>query len=421
MSSKRVVVTGLGTTSPVGGDVASTWDALVSGRSGVRYLTDEWAEAMPVKIAGRIAVEPTEILERVKARRLDRSSQFAMVAAMQAWADAGLEGSVQDGGLDGDRVGVAMASGIGGVTTLLDNYDALRDKGPRRVSPLAVPMLMPNAPAANISLYAGARAAVNTPVSACASGNEAIALALDQIRLGRADVVLAGGTEAAIHPLPMAAFANMMALSKTASGPEGGDPTTVSRPWDTARDGFVLGEGAGVLVLESEEHALARGARIYATVLGAGITADSHDIAQPDPAGRGGARAILRALEESDLSPADIAHINAHATSTPQGDIAEGLMIHATLGSHAGDVVVTSTKSMTGHLLGGAGALESVATVLALHHRIAPPTINLDNLDPQVELDIATKARDLPLGDIAALNNSFGFGGANVAVAFGSV
>ena len=421
MSSKRVVVTGLGVTSPVGGDVASTWDALINGRSGVRRLTDEWAEEMPVKIAGRIAVEPSEVLERVKARRLDRSSQFAMVAAMQAWADAGLEGAVQDGGLDGDRVGVAMASGIGGVTTLLDNYDALREKGPRRVSPLAVPMLMPNAPAANISLYAGARAAVNTPVSACASGNEAIALALDQIRLGRADVVLAGGTEAAIHPLPMAAFANMMALSKTASGPEGGDPTTVSRPWDTARDGFVLGEGAGVLVLESEEHALARGARIYATVLGAGITADSHDIAQPDPAGRGGARAILRALEESDLSPADIAHINAHATSTPQGDIAEGLMIHATLGSHAGDVVVTSTKSMTGHLLGGAGALESVATVLALHHRIAPPTINLDNLDPQVELDIATKARDLPLGDIAALNNSFGFGGANVAVAFGSV
>jgi len=421
MSSKRVVVTGLGVTSPVGGDVASTWDALVNGRSGVRRLTDDWAEEMPVKIAGRIAVEPTEILERVKARRLDRSSQFAMVAAMQAWADAGLEGAVGDGGLDGDRVGVAMASGIGGVTTLLDNYDALREKGPRRVSPLAVPMLMPNAPAANISLYVGARAAVNTPVSACASGNEAIALALDQIRLGRADVVLAGGTEAAIHPLPMAAFANMMALSKTASGDDGRDPATVSRPWDTGRDGFVLGEGAGALVLESEEHALARGARIYATVLGAGITADSHDIAQPDPAGRGGTRAIQRALVEAELSPGDIAHINAHATSTPQGDIAEGLMIHATLGAHADEVVVTSTKSMTGHLLGGAGALESVATVLALHHRVSPPTINLDDLDPQVELDIATKARDLPLGDIAALNNSFGFGGANVAVAFGSV
>ena len=421
MSSKRVVVTGLGVTSPVGGDVASTWDALVNGRSGVRRLTDEWVEEMPVKIAGRIAVEPSEVLERVKARRLDRSSQFAMIAAMQAWADAGLEGAVADGGLDGDRVGVAMASGIGGVTTLLDNYDALREKGPRRVSPLAVPMLMPNAPAANISLYVGARAAVNTPVSACASGNEAIALALDQIRLGRADVVVAGGTEAAIHPLPMAAFANMMALSKTASGDDGRDPATVSRPWDTARDGFVLGEGAGALVLESEEHALARGARIYATVLGAGITADSHDIAQPDPGGRGGTRAIQRALVEADLSPGDIAHINAHATSTPQGDIAEGLMIHATLGAHADQVVVTSTKSMTGHLLGGAGALESVATVLALHHRVSPPTINLDDLDSQVELDIATKARDLPLGDIAALNNSFGFGGANVAVAFGSV
>jgi 3-oxoacyl-[acyl-carrier-protein] synthase II len=411
----RVVVTGMGTTSPVGGDVESTWEALVAGRSGVRELTDEWAAEMPVRIAGRVAVEPTEVLERVKARRLDRSSQLAMVAAMEAWRDAGLEGSVQDGSVDGDRVGVAMASGIGGVNTLLDNYDILKEKGPRRVSPLAVPMLMPNAPAANISLYVGARAAVNTPVSACASGNEGIALALDQIRLGRADVVVAGGTEAAIHPLPMAAFANMMALSKNP-----GDPTKVSRPWDTGRDGFVLGEGAGVLVLESEEHAKARGAKIYAEVLGAGITADSHDIAQPDPAGRGGSRAILRALEESGISGSDIFHVNAHATSTPLGDIAEGLMLHATLGSHVANVVVTSTKSMTGHLLGGAGALESIATVLALHHRVVPPTINLDDLDPQVELDIATKPRDLPLGDIAALNNSFGFGGANVAVAFGS-
>src|SRR4249919_2467502 len=308
-----------------------------------------------------------------------------------------------------------MASGIGGVTTLLSNYDVLLEKGPRRVSPLAVPMLMPNAPAANVSLMLGARAAANTPVSACASGNEGIAHAIDQIRLGRADVVVAGGTEAAIHPLPIAAFANMMALSKNS-----GDPTTVSRPWDTARDGFVLGEGAGALVLKSEEHARARGARIYAEVLGAGVTADAHDIAQPDPEGRGGARAIIRALQEADISASDIAHINAHATSTPQGDIAEGLMIHATLGSHADEVVVTSTKSMTGHLLGGAGALESIATVLALHNRVVPPTINLDNLDPAVELDIATKARDLPTGDIAALNNSFGFGGANVAVAFGS-
>jgi 3-oxoacyl-[acyl-carrier-protein] synthase II len=412
MSRTRVMVTGLGTTSPLGGDVASTWDGMLAGRSGVRTLTDEWAEDMPVKIAGRAAVEPTEVLERVKARRLDRSSQFAMVAAMEAWRDAGLEGA----DVDGDRLGVAMASGIGGVNTLLDNYDALKEKGPRRVSPLAVPMLMPNAPAAQISLLIGARAAVNTPVSACASGNEAISLAVDQIRLGRADMVVAGGTEAAIHALPMAAFANMMALSKNP-----GDPTTVSRPWDTGRDGFVLGEGAGVLVLESEEHARARGAKVYAEVLGAGITADAHDIAQPDPVGRGGSRAILRAIEEAQVDPSAIVHVNAHATSTPQGDIAEGLMLHATLGSHVNEVVVTSTKSMTGHLLGGAGALEAIATILAVHHRVSPPTINLDDQDPQVELDIATKARDLPQGDIAALNNSFGFGGANVAVAFGSV
>ena len=412
MSTTRVVVTGLGTTSPVGGDVPTTWAALLAGQSGVRALTEEWAEQLPVKIAARVAVEPTEVLERVKARRLDRTAQFALVAAMEAWADSGLDQATD---IDHDRLGVAMATGIGGVQTLLDQHTILAEKGPRRVSPLAVPMLMPNASAANISLYVGARAAVNTPVSACASGNEGIALAVDQIRLGRADIVLAGGTEAAIHPLPMSAFAQMMALSK-----KEGDPAAVSRPWDTARDGFVLGEGAGVLVLESEEHAKARGARIYAEVLGAGITADAHDIAQPDPSGQGGARAMVIAMREADIQPSDIVHINAHATSTPLGDIAEGLMIHATMGAAADRVILTSTKSMTGHLLGGAGALESIATVMAIHDRMVPPTINLDDRDPKVELDIATKPRELPQGDIAALNNSFGFGGANVAVAFGS-
>ncbi|MCX6400220.1 MAG: beta-ketoacyl-[acyl-carrier-protein] synthase II [Propionibacteriales bacterium] len=414
MSRIRVVVTGLGTTNPLGGDVASTWDGLLAGRSGVRQL-GELAEGLPVTIGAPVAVEPTEVLDRVVARRLDRSSQFALVAALEAWADSGLDVAMEAGNVDGDRFGVAFASGIGGVTTLLSNYDALRDKGVRRVSPIAVPMLMANAPAATVSLKLGARGPVNTPVSACASGNEAISLAADQIRLGRVDVAIAGGTEAAIHPLPMAAFANMMALSKNQ-----GDPTTVSRPFDTGRDGFVLGEGAGALVLESLEHAQARGARIYAEVLGTGITADAHDIAQPDPAGRGGARAIRLAIQDADISPANIAHVNAHATSTPQGDVAESLMLHAVIGAHANDLVVTSTKSMTGHLLGGAGALEGVATILALHHRISPPTINLDNLDPKVELDIAVKPRDLPLGDIAALNNSFGFGGANVAVLFGS-
>ncbi len=412
MPSTRVVVTGLGTTSPVGGDVASTWQALLAGTSGIAPLTDEWVEQLPVKIGGRVAVEPSEVLERVKARRLDRSSQFAMVAADQAWADAGLEGS----GLEPERLGVALASGIGGVTTLLENYDTLLEKGARRVSPLAVPMLMPNAPAANVSLKYGARAAVHAPTSACASGNEAIAMAIDLIRLGRADVVMAGGTEAAIHPLPMAAFANMMALSKNE-----GDPTTVSRPWDTGRDGFVLGEGGSVLILESEEHARARGATIYAEVRGAGISNDAHDIAQPDPEGRGGTRAIKMALREGDVDPASVVHVNAHATSTPKGDIAEGLMLHAVLGEHVDRCVVTSTKSMTGHLLGGAGALEAIATVMALRDRVSPPTINLDDKDPAVDLDIPTSRRDLPEGDIVALNNSFGFGGANVAVAFGSI
>ena len=415
MSRTRVVVTGLGTTSPLGGDVASTWEGLLAGRSGVRSLGD-MAEGLPVTIGAPAAVDPTEVLDRVVARRLDRSSQLALVAALEAWADSGLDAAQESGDVDGERFGVAFASGIGGVHTLLSNHEVLLEKGPRRVSPIAVPMLMANAPAATISLKLGARGPVNTPVSACASGNEAVALAADQLRLGRVDVAIAGGTEAAIHPLPIAAFANMMALSKN-----DGDPTTVSRPFDTARDGFVLGEGAGALVLESLEHAQARGARIYAEVLGTGITADAHDIAQPDPAGRGGARAIRAAVRDAGVAPADIAHVNAHATSTPQGDVAESLMLHAVLGSAADDLVVSATKSMTGHLLGGAGALEAVATVLAIHHRTAPPTINLDEQDPQVELDVATKARDLPLGDIAALNNSFGFGGANVAVVFGSV
>ncbi|MCW2833678.1 MAG: 3-oxoacyl-ACP synthase [Nocardioides sp.] len=410
MTTTRVVVTGLGATSPLGGDVKTTWDALLAGTSGIRHLEDDWVDQLPVKIGGRVAVEPSEVLERVKARRLDRSSQFAMVAADEAWADSGLEGAIEP-----ERLAVSVASGIGGVTTLLANYDTLLEKGARRVSPLAVPMLMPNAPAANISLKYGARGAVHAPTSACASGNEAIAMAIDLIRLGRADAVIAGGTEAAMHALPMAAFANMMALSKNE-----GDPTTVSRPWDLARDGFVLGEGSAVLILESEEHARARGARIYATVLGAGISNDAHDIAQPDPEGRGGTRAIQMALREGDVDPATVVHVNAHATSTPKGDIAEGLMLHAVLGSHVDRCVVTSTKSMTGHLLGGAGALEAVATVLALQHRMSPPTINLDNKDPEVDLDIPTSARELPEGDIVGLNNSFGFGGANVAVAFGS-
>jgi 3-oxoacyl-[acyl-carrier-protein] synthase II len=411
MSATRVVVTGLGTTSPVGGDVPTTWAALLAGHSGVRPIKHDWADQLSTQIAAEVAVDPTDVLERVKARRLDRSGQLALVAALEAWADSGLA----DAEMDQERLGVAMASGIGGVQTLLSNYDALKEKGPRRVSPLAIPMLMPNSPAANIGLAIGARAGVHTPVSACASGNEAIALGIDMIRLGRADIVVVGGTEAAVHPLPMAAFGQMMALSK-----RNDDPERASRPWDKGRDGFVLGEGAAVLVLESEEHAKARGAKVYAEAAGAGITADSHDIAQPDPGGFGATRAMKMALRESGLEPSEIAHINAHATSTPQGDLAEALAIRNALGDEAAEhLVLTSTKSMTGHLLGAAGALESIAVVLALRDRVVPPTINLE--DPEdIGLDIATEKRTLPEGDLAALNNSFGFGGHNVAIAFRS-
>lgn len=412
MSAPRVVVTGMGATSPLGGDVPSTWAAMLAGTSGAAPLTQDWAEQLPVRIAAQIKVEPLEVLERVKARRLDRSGQFALIAALEAWADSGHG----EGTVDPVRLGVAMASGIGGVTTLLSNYDALLEKGPRRVSPLAIPMLMPNSPAANVGLAIGAQSGVHTPVSACASGNEAIALGIDQIRLGRADVVVVGGTEAAVHPLPMAAFGNMMALSKRNDEPE-----RASRPWDTAREGFVLGEGAAALVIENADFAAARGARVYAEVAGAGVTADSHDIAQPDPGGLGATRAMKMAMAEGDLAPRDIVHINAHATSTPQGDLAECLAIMNALGGEVDHIVATSTKSMTGHLLGGAGALESVAAILALRERVSPPTINLDNLDPAVTLNIATEVRPLPSGDIAALNNSFGFGGHNVAIAFRSV
>jgi len=407
MSQKRVLVTGLGTTSPVGGDTKSTWAALLDGQSGVGALTQDWAVPLGARIAAEAAVDPTDVLDRVKARRLDRSAQLAMVAALEAWADSGLEGAV-----DPERLGVAMASGIGGVLTLLSNYDSLLEKGPRRVSPLAIPMLMPNSPAANIGLAIGAKAGVHTPVSACASGNEAISLGIDTIRLGRADVVVVGGTEAAIHALPLAAFGQMRALTKPNDEPE-----RASRPWDKGRDGFVLGEGAAVLVLESEEHARARGAKVYAEAAGAGVTADSHDIAQPDPVGHGATRAMKIALREADLEPADILHINAHATSTPQGDLAEAGAIRSALEGAVDGVIVTSTKSMTGHLLGAAGALESLATVLALHHGVIPPTINLE--DPEdVGLDIATTQREIGAG--AALNNSFGFGGHNVAIAFRS-
>ncbi|WP_327694583.1 MULTISPECIES: beta-ketoacyl-ACP synthase II [unclassified Streptomyces] len=420
-TNRTVVVTGIGATTPLGGDAASTWEGLIAGKSGVRPLEQEWAAEQAVRIAAQIAVEPSEVIPRPQARRLDRSAQFALIAAKEAWADAGFTDRAGEGespAVDPDRLGAVIASGIGGVTTLLDQYDVMKEKGVRRVSPHTVPMLMPNSPSANVGLLVGARAGVHTPVSACASGAEAIGYAIEMIRTGRADVVVAGGTEAAIHPLPIAAFGNMMAMSKNNENPQ-----AASRPYDTGRDGFVMGEGSGVIVLESAEHAAARGARVYAEAVGQGISADGHDIVQPEPEGRGISAALRNLLAATDLDPAEIVHVNAHATSTPAGDVAELKALRNVFGDDVDHMAVSATKSMTGHLLGGAGGVETVATVLALYHRVAPPTINVENLDPEADADIVRgEARKLPVdGRIAALNDSFGFGGHNVVLAFRSV
>ena len=366
---------------------------------------------LPVHIAAPVAVDPSEVLPRPLIKRSDRSGQFAIIAAREAWADAGSPE------LEPERIGVVIASGIGGVTTLLDAYDTLKERGARRVLPMTVPMLMPNGPAALVGLELTARAGVHTPVSACSSGAEAIAYAVDMIRSGRADVVAAGGTEAAIHPLPLAGFAAMQALSTRNDEPE-----RASRPYDKGRDGFVLGEGAGVLVLETLEHALARGATIYGEIAGTGITSDAHHMAQPDPVGAGAARAMATAVESAGATASDVVHINAHATSTPVGDVAEVGAIRLALGDAADGACVSATKSMTGHLLGAAGAVETIATLLALRDRKAPATTNLEDLDDDVKLDVVRgEPRALPDGELLALNNSFGFGGHNVALAVRSV
>jgi 3-oxoacyl-[acyl-carrier-protein] synthase II len=405
-----VVVTGLGATSPLGGDVASTWAAMLAGKSGARTLPSDFGPDLPVQIAAPAAVDPATVLDRVQARRMDRCEQFAMVAAREAWADAGAPT------IEPERLGVVVASGIGGIASILTGYDLMREKGWQRISPFTVPMLMPNGSAGWIGIELTARAGVHTTVSACASGAEAIGYAIDMIRTGRADVVVAGGTEAAILPLNIAAFAAMRALSTRNDEPE-----RASRPFDKGRDGFLLGEGAGMVVLESATHAAARGARAYAVAAGTGYSSDAHHIAQPDPDGTGIVLAIERVLADAGLSPEQVVHVNAHATSTPAGDTVEGQAIAAALGPAAPGVVVSATKSMTGHLLGGAGALEAVATILAVRDRVAPPTINLDDPDDEVGVDIATVARELtPHGGkpMAALNNSFGFGGHNVCLAF---
>ncbi|MFZ4117491.1 MAG: beta-ketoacyl-ACP synthase II [Rhodoluna sp.] len=408
--SIKIVVTGIGATTPLGGDAQSTWKALLAGESGISTLEQEWVARyeIPVTFAGQAKVKASEILTPQETKRLDPSSQFALIAAREAWADAG----VTD--FDPERLSVEFATGIGGIWTLLDAFDTLKEKGPRRVLPMTVPMLMPNGPAAAIGMDIAARGGVRTSVSACASGTEAIANAITRLRSGEIDIVVAGGCEAAMHPLTIAAFASMHALSR-----RNDEPTRASRPYDVNRDGFVMGEGAGALVLETEEHASARGAKIYAELAGGYVTSDAHHITAPDPEGTAAARAVIGALKMANAKVADVNHINAHATSTPVGDIAEYTALKRVFGDNLKNIPLSATKSSTGHLLGGAGAIEAIFTVLAVHEKTAPPTLNLDDPDPAIELDVVTSPR--ALGDnILAISNSFGFGGHNAVVAFRS-
>ena len=410
--TKKIVITGIGATSPLGGTAAETWAALLNGESGATTLEQEWVArtSLPITFAAQAKVPASEVLARHEIKRLDPSSQFALIAGREAWADAGSPG------VEPDRLAVDWATGIGGVWTLLDAWDTLRERGPRRVLPMTVPMLMPNGPAAAIGMDLHARAGITTVVSACASSTESLVNAYDRLQAGRADVVIAGGSEAAIHPLPIASFAAMQALSK-----RNDDPAHASRPYDVSRDGFVLGEGAAALVVETEEHAKARGAHIYAELLGGAVTSDAYHITAPDPEGSAAARAMITAIRNAGADLSDVAHINAHATSTPVGDIAEFNALRRVFGDLLEGIPVSATKASTGHLLGGAGAIEAFFTVMALSTRTAPPTINLLEQDPAIPLDVVTSPRTLPGGNLLAISNSFGFGGHNAVVAFRSV
>ncbi len=412
MTATDVVITGLGATTPLGGDVASTWDGLLSGRNGVRTIEAEWAETygLPARLCAPLAVEPTEVLPRVQARRMDRCEQIAVIAARQAWTDAGFDMPTDDvQAVDPDRLGVAIGSGIGGAVTLLTQDDLLESEGLRKVSPLTVPMLMPNGAAAHVGLDLKARAGVHSPASACASGAEGLAVAWQMIQSGRADVVIAGGSEACIAPITVAGFAQSRTLSTRNDAPD-----RASRPFDVDRDGFVLGEGAGAVVLERADYAAARGARVYGRLAGIGITSDAYHITGNHPDGLGQVNAITAAVRSAELSTTDIGHVNAHATSTVVGDVGEAGAVRKAIGDHA---AITAPKGALGHLVGAAGAVESIATVLSLYHGVIPATRNLDNLDPKVELDVvAGQPRTAEL--VAAVNDSFGFGGHNVALAF---
>lgn len=405
----KVVVTGLGAVTPLGPDVDSSWDALLAGKSGIQAITDEWAADLPTRVAAPLPYDPLDRLDRVKARRMDRSGQLGVLAVREAMADAEVP---ED--FPAERLGVVFGTGIGGLSTVVEQYEILKERGPSRVNPLTVPMIMPNAAAAVVGLELGARAGVHAPVSACATSAEAIAMGMDMIRDGRADVVVVGGTEAVVNRLAMAAFSAMRAMST-----RNDDPAGSSRPYDTERDGFVMGEGAGALILESEAHARARGARIYCELAGAGFSADAYHIAAPEPEGAGASRAMRNALADARIEPSEVVTVNAHATSTPLGDVAEAKAIRAAFGADADHIAVTAPKSSTGHLLGGAGAVESIFLILSLINRVVPATLNVENLDPEIDIDVVrVEPRKLSEGRIAGLNNSFGFGGHNVSLVF---
>jgi 3-oxoacyl-[acyl-carrier-protein] synthase II len=403
----EVVITGIGATTPLGGTAAATWQGLLDGRSGIGALDQAWTTRIEpaVGIAGQVAVEPGDVLSHAEMKRLARCEQLALVAARAAWADASLD----EDAVSPQRRGVVVGTGIGGVSTMAEQHDAVRDNGVKGVSPHVIPMIMPNGPAAHVGLALRARAGVHAPMSACAAGAEALAWAWRMLCAGDADVVVAGGTDACITPVILAGFVRARSMSRNTA-----DPTKASRPFDVDRDGFVLGEGAGMLVLERAEFAAARGARIYGRLAGVGMSNDAYHMTAPDPDATGQVAAITAALNTAGLTPRDIGHVNAHATATPLGDLAEAGAIRAVLGDAP---VVTACKGALGHLLGASGAVEAIATVLALREQTVPPTVNHDNPDPAIGLDVVTGA-PRPIPATAALSNSFGFGGHNVCLAF---
>ncbi len=406
---RRVVVTGIGPVTPVGTGVDAFWEGLVSGRNGIRRITRFPTDDLPVTLAGEVPdFEPGAFLDPKEVRRADRFTHFAMAAAKLAWEDAGRPEPAAE------RAGVVFATGIGGIETLLAQHSVMLERGAGRVSPFMVPMLMANAPAGHIAMQFGYTGPNLCTISACASSNHALGEAMRLVRDGYVDLCIAGGSEAATLPLTVAAFAQMTALTRNP------DPETASRPFDAERDGFVLAEGACALVLEAEEHARARGARVYCEVAGYGASADAYHITAPDPKGSGAVLAMRRALEDAGEEPSAVDHVNAHGTSTPLNDAAETVAIKTVFGEHARALAVSSTKSMTGHMLGAAGAVEGAACALAIARGVVPPTIHYEHPDPECDLDyVPNQARELRVR--LAISNSFGFGGQNACVAFRAV